>query len=217
MTDKIQLYTIASPNGRKASILLEELGLDYDAHKIDITSGKQFEDDFVKISPYSKVPAMVDPIGDNGQPLSIFESGAILLHFAEQTGQLMSQEPALRSETLQWLFFQVGGIAPVFGQFGHFHKHAKDKCLDPYPAERFTTETKRLLAVLDKRLEGRTYLVGEAYSIADISIFPWLGCLSWGYGATEFLELEKYKNLMAWYERCSSRPASIRGAKICPF
>jgi len=217
MNDKIQLYTIASPNGRKPAILFEELGLEYDAHKIDITKGEQFKDEFVSISPYAKVPAVIDPTGDDGRPLSIFESSAILLHFAEKTGKLISNNPALRSETQQWLFLQTGSIAPSFGQFGHFHKYAKDQCADPYPSTRFLNDTQRLLTILDNRLAERQYLVGDEYSIADIAIFPWIGCLSWGYDAAEFLNLKQYTHLMAWYEQCVNRPASILGAKVCPF
>jgi GST-like protein len=145
------------------------------------------------------------------------ESGAILLHLAEKTGKLLSKDARLRSETLQWLFFQVGGIGPMFGQFGHFYRYAKDNCDHPYPVERYAKETKRLLAVLDARLEGRTYLVGDEYSIADISIFPWVGCLDAFYQGSEILELEKFKNVNTWYKRCSERPASIKGSKVCGF
>jgi GST-like protein len=215
MTSKIQLYSLATPNGQKVSIALEELGLDYDAHTINIMKGDQFTDDFLKVNPNSKIPAIMDPAGADGEPLPIMESGAILLHLAEKTGKLLSKDARLRSETLQWLFFQMGGIGPMFGQFGHFYKYAKENCDHPYPVERYAKETKRLLTVLDKKLEGRTYLVGEEYSIADISIFPWVGCLDQFYKASEYLGLDSFKNVNAWYKRCSEKPASIKGAKVC--
>lgn len=217
MTNKIQLYSLATPNGQKVSIALEELGLDYDAHTINIMTGDQFTDEFLKVNPNSKIPAIVDPTGADGEPLSIMESGAILLHLAEKTGQLISKDPRLKSETIQWLFFQVGGIGPMFGQFGHFFKFAKETCTDPYPVERYAKETRRLLDVLEKRLEGRTYLVGEKYSIADISVFPWVGFLGQYYEANEILELDRFKNVNNWYKRCSERPASIKGSKVCGF
>jgi GST-like protein len=215
MTSKIQLYSLATPNGQKVSIALEELGLDYDAHTINIMKGDQFTDDFLKVNPNSKIPAIMDPAGADGGPLPIMESGAILLHLAEKTGKLLSKDARLRSETLQWLFFQMGGIGPMFGQFGHFYKYAKENCDHPYPVERYAKETKRLLTVLDKKLEGRTYLVGEEYSIADISIFPWIGCLDQFYKASEYLGLDSFKNVNGWYKRCSEKPASIKGAKVC--
>jgi GST-like protein len=217
MTNKIQLYSLATPNGQKVSIALEELGLDYDAHTINIMEGDQFTEDFLKVNPNSKIPTILDPNGANGEALPIMESGAILLHLAEKTGKLLSTDARLRSETLQWLFFQMGGVGPMFGQFGHFYKYAKDNCGHPYPVERYTKEAKRLLAVLDQRLEGRTYLVGEEYSIADIATFPWVGCLDQFYEASEILELDTFKNVSAWYKRCSERPASIKGAKVCGF
>jgi GST-like protein len=217
MTGKIQLYSLATPNGQKVSIALEELGLDYDAHTINIMEGDQFSDDFLKINPNSKIPAILDPDGADGDALPVMESGAILLYLAEKTGKLLSSDTRLRSETLQWLFFQMGGVGPMFGQFGHFYKYAKDNCDHPYPVERYTKETKRLLAVLEQRLEGRTYLVGDEYSIADIATFPWVGCLEQFYEATETLGLDQFKNVAAWYKRCSERPASIRGAKVCGF
>lgn len=215
MTTKIQLYSLATPNGQKVSIALEELGLEYDAHKINIMEGDQFSEDFLKVNPNSKIPALLDPTGADGDSLPIMESGAILLHLAEKTGKLLSKDARLRSETLQWLFFQMGGVGPMFGQFGHFYRYAKENCDHPYPVERYTKEAKRILAVIDKRLEGRKFLVGEEYSIADISIFPWVGCLDSFYEASEILELDTFKNVNAWYKRCSERPASIKGAKVC--
>jgi GST-like protein len=215
---KIQLYSLATPNGQKAGIILEELGLDYDAHTINIMNGDQFTPEFIKINPNSKIPAIVIPAAeDEGADLSIMESGAILLHLAEREGKLLSADPRLRSETIQWLFLQVGSIGPMFGQFGHFFKFAAEKCKDQYPVERYATETKRLLKVLDTRLEGRSYLVGDEYSIADISIFPWVSCLDKFYNASEKLALSDYKNVNRWLESCLSRPAVQKGMEVCAF
>lgn len=217
MSKPIHLYTVATPNGRKASIALEEMELPYKAHCVDIGSGEQFSKEYVKnVNPNSKIPAIIDPDGPNGEEHRVFESGAILMYLAEKSGKLLSNDPVKRSETIQWLFFQNAGVGPMFGQFGHFYKFGKDNCDHPYPVERYTKETKRLLAVLDAQLQGQDYLVDD-YSIADISTFPWVGCLDWGYEAKEYLGLIEYKNVMAWHERCAGRPASLKGAEVCGF
>jgi len=209
----IQLYSLATPNGQKASIALEELELPYEAHKVNILDNEQFSEQFIAVCPNSKIPAIVDP---DGEPLAIFESGAILLHLAEKTGKLMPSDPRKRSECLQWLFFQMAGVGPMFGQFGHFYKFAKERIL--YPTERYTNEACRLLGVMEKRLEGRDYLMDDEYTIADICTFPWVGCLDWGYGAREDLKLDAdFPNVVAWYARCTEKPASVRGAKVCGF
>ncbi len=206
---KIQLYSLATPNGQKVSVALEEMGIEYDAHTINIMNGDQFTPEFISINPNSKIPAIVD----NGH--AVFESGAILLYLAEKSGQFLSSDPILRSETLQWLFFQMGGIGPMFGQFGHFYKYAKDKCEHPYPVERYATESKRLLSVLDKQLDGRQFLVDEQYSIADMAIFPWVLCLDKFYNAKDYLELSNFKNINLWLTRILSREATNRGLGIC--
>jgi len=211
----VQLYSLATPNGQKASIALEEMGIPYDAHRIDIREGEQFSDEYIKINPNSKIPAIVDPIGPDGQPLTIMESGAILIYLADKSGKFLSDKARIRSETLQGLFFQVGHVGPMFGQFGHFYRFGKEKCDHPYPIERYSTETKRLLSVLDKRLEGRSFLVNDDYSIADIATFPWVGCLDSFYEAGEYLGLADFNNVQQWYERCTNRPAAQRGAKVC--
>lgn len=216
MSHPIHLYTLATPNGRKVSIALEELQLPYEAHCIDITQGEQFSDEFIQRNPNSKIPAIVDPAGPNGTEHRVFESGAILLYLAEKSGQLLATDPIKRSETLQWLFWQNAGVGPMFGQFGHFYKFATADCDHPYPLKRYTKETKRLLGVLEQRLADRDYLVDE-YSIADISTFPWVGCLDWGYGAREYLGLAAFPNVLAWHERCAARPAAVRGAAVCPL
>jgi len=211
----IQLYSLATPNGQKVSIALEEMNIPYDAHLINIMEDDQFTDEYIKISPNSKIPAMVDPDSPDGEPLTIMESGAILIYLAEKSGKFLSDNPRIRNETLQWLFFQVAHIGPMFGQFGHFYRYAKESCDHPYPVERYSKEAKRLLTVLDKRLDGQTFLVNDEYSIADIATFPWVGCLDQFYEAGEFLGLDEFKHLQQWYERCASRPAAIRGAKVC--
>lgn len=210
---RIQLYSLATPNGQKVSIALEEMEIPYDAHVVDITKGEQFSEEFIKINPNSKIPAIVDPTGTDGFPLAIMESGAILMYLAEKSQKFLSQEPRLRCETLQWLFFQVGGVGPMFGQFGHFHKYAPEKV--PYAMERYKKETQRLLSVLDKRLHGRTYLVGNEYSIADMATVPWVVCLDEFYEARELLELDKFENVTAWVERVLSRPKTAKGREVC--
>eukprot|EP01119_Soliformovum_irregulare_P010721 TRINITY_DN2645_c0_g1_i1.p2 TRINITY_DN2645_c0_g1~~TRINITY_DN2645_c0_g1_i1.p2 ORF type:complete len:244 (-),score=57.56 TRINITY_DN2645_c0_g1_i1:55-705(-) len=211
---KIQLYSLATPNGMKVAIALEELELPYDAHKIDIGKNEQFKPEFLAVSPNNKIPAITDPNGPDGKPLHLFESGAILLYLAEKTGKLLPKDPAKRVEAIQWLFWQMGGVGPMFGQFGHFYKYAPEKI--PYAIERYNKEVNRLLGVLEKQLEGQDYLVGE-YSIADIATFPWVRCIDFGYNAKDVIGLDKYKNVTAWVERCHSRPASQKGAKVTPF
>ncbi len=215
MSKKIQLYSLATPNGQKVSIALEEMGLAYDAHTINIMEGDQFTDEFIRINPNSKIPAIVDPDGPDGSPLAIMESGAILLYLAEKTGQFLPKDARLRSETLQWLFFQVGGIGPMFGQFGHFFKYATDKIDHPYPIERYSKEVKRLMGVLDKRLAGRKFLVGDDYTIADMSIVPWIVCLDQFYQAHDFLNLSQFKNVNAWATRSLDRPKTKAGTTVC--
>ncbi len=187
--ERMQLYSLATPNGQKVSIALEELGVPYEAHKVNILEGEQFTDEFKAICPNAKIPALVDPDGPDGRPLAIFESGAILLHLGEKTGKLLPTNPRQRSECVQWLFFQMANVGPMFGQFGHFYRFAKEKL--PYAIERYTNEARRLLGVLETRLVGREYLVDNEYTIADIATFPWVGCLDWGYNASDDLKLEE--------------------------
>ncbi|MCK5883726.1 MAG: glutathione S-transferase N-terminal domain-containing protein [Bacteriovoracaceae bacterium] len=213
---KIQLYSLATPNGQKISIALEEMGIPYDSHKINIMKGDQFSPEFISINPNSKIPAIVDPNGPDGKPISMMESGAILIYLAEKSGNFLSMDSRLKNETLQWMFFQMASIGPMFGQFGHFYKSAKENCDHPYPVERYSKEVKRLLGVLENRLEKNDYLVGE-YSIADMATFPWVNCLTEFYHAEDYLELEKYKNVNAWIDRCNERPAVKVGRKVCNF
>ncbi|WP_115719564.1 glutathione binding-like protein [Gallaecimonas mangrovi] len=214
--DRIQLYSLATPNGQKVSVALEEMALAYEAHTVNIGEDEQFEPEFLAINPNNKIPAIVDPNGPDGE-LKLFESGAILLYLAEKTGKLLPKEPAKRIECLQWVFFQMAGVGPMFGQFGHFYKYAADKCQHPYPVERYRNESRRLLGVIEQQLQGKRYLLGDHYSIADIAIFPWVGCLDWGYGARDVIGMGDFPTVMAWYERCMNRPASQKGFNVCAF
>lgn len=213
----IQLYSLATPNGVKASIALEEMGLNYEAHKINIMEGDQFSPEFIKINPNSKIPAIQDPNGPNGEAINIMESGAILIYLAQKTGKLLPNDPLQHSQVLQWLFFQVGHIGPMFGQFGHFLRFATEQCDHPYPVERYTKETKRLLEVLDKQLTGQDFIANNQYSIADIAIFPWVNCLTEFYKAGDILDMASFKNVNRWLSTCLSRPAVQKGMKVCGF
>jgi len=215
MASKIQLYSLATPNGQKISVALEEMGLEYDAHTINIMKNEQFTPEFIAINPNSKIPAIVDPNGPDGKPINVFESGAILLYLAEKTGKFLSHDPRLKWETIQWVFFQMGGVGPMFGQFGHFFKYGKDKCDHPYPVERYSTEAKRLLGVIEKRLEGRDFIIDDGYSIADMAIFPWVRCLEKGYAGGEKVGLKNFHRIVAWVDRCLARPKTAQGMTVC--
>ena len=212
--DRIQLYTLGTPNGVKASIALEELALPYEAHKVSFGTDDQMTPEFLSLNPNNKIPAMIDPDGPGGAPLPLFESGAILLYLADKTGRLVPRDGAARWECIQWLMFQMGGVGPMFGQFGHFFKFAADKVKDPYAVNRYTAETKRLLTVLDDRLNGRDFIMGDGFSIADIAIFPWVRVLGGFYGGGEVLGLAKFGNVTTYLERCHARPAVDRGLKV---
>jgi len=211
----MHLYSLATPNGQKVSVALEELALEYTPHTINILTGEQFTPAFIALNPNSKIPVLVDEDGPKCETVSIMESGAILLYLAEKTGQLLSSDPLVRLETIQWVFFQMASIGPMFGQFGHFYKYAGEKCTHPYPVERYTNEAKRLLQVLETRLDNRHWLVGGQYSIADIAIFPWVDCLGRFYKAEEQLALHTYPNVLAWLARCLERPAVQKGMTVC--
>lgn len=202
----IALYTWGTPNGRKISILLEELALPYAVHTIDITKDEQFDPDFLKISPNNKIPAVVDPEGPDGRPIGLFESGAILIYFAEKTGKLLSTDPRVRLETLQWLMWQMGGWGPMLGQAHHFRRFAPEKI--PYAIDRYTDETRRLYGVLDKRLAEGAYMAGD-YSIADIATFPWAARHEW-----QGIELADFPHLKRWYDAVAARPAVARGMAV---
>ncbi|TKT82517.1 glutathione binding-like protein [Aquamicrobium sp. LC103] len=213
---KLQLYSFPTPNGVKISIALEELGLPYEAHAVDIGKDESWTEDFLSLNPNGKIPAILDPNGPGGKPLPLFESGAILLYLAEKAGKLLPSDPALRYETIQWVFFQMGGIGPMFGQLGFFHKFAGSEFEDKRPRDRYAKESKRLLGVLEKRLESRQWIMGDEYTIADIAIFPWVRTLKVFYNAGELLGMDDFKSTMAWLDRCLERPAAQRGLSIPP-
>ncbi|MBT9613286.1 MAG: glutathione S-transferase N-terminal domain-containing protein [Burkholderiales bacterium] len=202
----IDLYTWSTPNGRKISILLEELGLPYRAHAIDITRGQEFTPEFLAINPNAKIPAIIDHEGPAGKPITLFESGAILIYLAEKRGQYLANDPRTRYLTLQWLMFQMGGVGPIFGQAHHFLKFAPQPV--PYAIERFTTETRRLYGVLEQRLSDAPYLA-DAYSIADIATYPWVARHEWH--SVNLVDFPKVKD---WFERISLRPAVAKGMVV---
>mmetsp|Transcript_12415 Transcript_12415/g.37878 ORF Transcript_12415/g.37878 Transcript_12415/m.37878 type:complete len:256 (+) Transcript_12415:246-1013(+) len=209
----LQLYSMGTPNGQKVTIMLEEIGAKYDAWMINIFKGEQFWSGFVELNPNSKIPAMVDRDGADGTEVTLFESGAILLYLAEKFNTLVPSDPVEKAQCMSYLFFQVGS-APFFGQFGHFWKYAPEKI--EYAIDRYKDETMRLLDVLDKRLDGREYLVGNQYTVADIAWFPWIRVFN-SYYKPESFGIKDYKNLSAWLERISERPAVEKGLKINGF
>ncbi len=213
--DRIQLYSLATPNGQKAGIVLEELELPYEAHKIDIMANDQFDDGYKRINPNSKIPSLIDPDGPDGKPHALMESGAILLYLAEKTGRLLPKSAAGRSEAIQWLFFQMASIGPMFGQFGHFYKFAKGKT-DQYGADRYAAETKRLLGVLNERLKGRQYLIGDELTIADIATVPWINSLDF-YEGKDRVDYSSFEHVEPYVQRFMARPAVQRGVKVCGF
>ncbi|MCP8897479.1 glutathione S-transferase C-terminal domain-containing protein [Shinella daejeonensis] len=213
--DVIQLYSLATPNGVKVSIALEELGLPYEAHYVDFGENEQKSPEFVSLNPNGRIPALIDPDGPGGKPIGLFESGAILIYLAEKTGKLLPADAAARYETLCWVMFQMGGVGPMFGQFGHFYKFAADKVANnSYPMERYRDETKRLLSVLEERLKDRRWIMGEEHTIADIALYPWVRGADVFYGGREVLDYAGFPAVMAWLERCLARPAAIRGLEV---
>ena len=203
----IDVYSWATPNGHKVHIMLEETGLEYRVHPIDIGAGDQFKPEFLAISPNNKIPAIVDSDGPGGHPLSLFESGAILIYLAEKTGQFLPTEPAARYATLQWLMFQMGGLGPMLGQTHHFRLYAPQQI--EYAVNRYTNEAKRLYGVMDKQLGKSAYLAGDEYTIADIAAFPWTR--SW---QNQGVELSDYPNAKRWHEAIAARPAVQRGVEV---
>lgn len=208
----LQLYSFPTPNGVKVSIALEELGLPYEAHTVKLNETTTPE--FLALNPNNKIPAIIDPDGPNGEPLALWESGAILIYLAEKTGKLLPTNPALRAQALQWLMFQMGGVGPMFGQFGYFSVFAGSEIEDPRPRQRYEDEARRLLAVLEGHLADRRYLVAEEYTIADIAIWPWIRAAKLFYKADKAFGYESLPNVMRWWEDCMNRPASERGLQI---
>ena len=212
--DRLQLYSLPTPNGVKVSIMLEEIGLPYEVHAINIGKNESHEPAFLSLNPNGKIPAIIDPDGPGGRPLGLFESGAILLYLGEKTGQLLPADPARRYETIQWVFFQMAFVGPMFGQVGYFYKFAGREIEDKRPLNRYRDEAKRLLGVLDTRLAGRQWIMDDEYTIADISLLGWVRNLIGFYGARDLVEYDTLSHVPAWLERCLARPAVQRGLQI---
>ncbi|PPE65001.1 glutathione S-transferase N-terminal domain-containing protein [Caldimonas caldifontis] len=212
--DRLQLYSLPTPNGVKVSIALEELGLPYEPHLVRFDTNDQLSPEFLSLNPNNKIPAIIDPNGPKGEPLALFESGAILFYLAEKTGRLLPADPAARYETLQWVMFQMGGIGPMFGQLGFFHKFAGKDYEDKRPRDRYVAESKRLLSVLDRRLDGREWIMGSDYTIADIATFPWVNNLIGFYGAGELVGFNEFANVNRVLQAFVARPAVQRGLTI---
>ena len=212
--DRIQLYSLPTPNGVKVSIMLEEIGLPYEPHTIDIGKNETWGPEFLSLNPNGKIPAMIDPDGPGGRPIGLFESGAILMYLAEKTGQLLPADPVLRYETIQWVFFQMAAVGPMFGQLGFFHKFAGREYEDKRPRDRYAAESKRLLGVLEARLDGRPWIMGTEFTIADISLLGWVRNLVGFYDAGALVDYASLVHVPAWLARCLARPAVERGLNI---
>ena len=212
--DRIQLYSLPTPNGVKASIMLEETGLPYEPHLVDFGSNDQMSPEFHSLNPNNKIPAIIDPAGPGGKPLTLFESGAILIYLAEKTGQFIPQDPAERHHTIQWLMWQMGGIGPMFGQLGFFNKFAGKDYEDKRPRDRYVAESKRLLGVLDERLENRAWIMSDQYSIADIAVFPWVRNLIGFYEAGDLVGIANFPNVTRVLAAFVARPAVVKGLTI---
>ncbi|HYP71168.1 MAG TPA: glutathione S-transferase N-terminal domain-containing protein [Variovorax sp.] len=212
--DRLQLYSLPTPNGVKVSIMLEETGLAYEPHLVDFGKNDQMSPEFLSLNPNNKIPAIIDPNGPDGRPLALFESGAILIYLADKTGKLMPKDEAARYETIQWLMFQMGGIGPMFGQLGFFNKFGGKDYEDKRPRDRYVAESKRLLAVLDQRLQGRNWVMGDEYTIADVAIFPWVRNLVGFYEAGDLVGFSEFANVKRSLDAFVARPAVARGLTI---
>jgi len=209
--DRIQLYSLTTPNGIKASVMLEETGLPYEPHLVRFDTNDQMSPEFLTLNPNNKIPAIIDPNGPDGRPLALFESGAILIYLADKTGKFIPQDAAGRYETIQWLMFQMGGIGPMFGQLGFFHKFAGKDFPDKRPRDRYVAEAKRLLAVIEGRLATRSWIMGDAYTIADIATFPWVRTLTGFYEANELVGMADFPNVTRALDAFVARPAVVKG------
>ena len=212
--ERLQLYSLPTPNGVKVSIALEEIGLPYEVHRVSFDTNDQMSPEFLSLNPNNKIPAILDPNGPDGKPLALFESGAILVYLADKTQQLMPVDTAGRYETLQWLMFQMGGIGPMFGQVGFFHKFAGKEYEDKRPRDRYVAESRRLLKVLDQRLDGRDWIMGDSYTIADIATLPWVNNLVGFYSAGDLVGYDDFKNVQRVLAQFKARPAVIAGLNI---
>jgi GST-like protein len=211
---KLQLFSLPTPNGVKVGIMLEETGLDYEPHRIDITANESHDPAFLALNPNGKIPAIYDPNGPGGRPLALFESGAILIYLAEKTNRFLSADPHTRYETIQWLMWQMGGVGPMFGQVGFFNKFAGKAYEDKRPLQRYATESARLLGVLDERLAGRDWVMGADYSIADISLLGWVRNLITFYEARELVGFDRFQHVRRWLDRGLARPGVQRGLQV---
>ena len=211
--DVIQLYSFPTPNGVKVSIMLEETGLAYEPHAVNIMKNETWGPEYLALNPNGKIPAIIDPNGPGGKPLELFESGAILIYLAEKSGQFLSSDAAKRYQTIQWVMFQMASIGPMFGQLGFFHKFAGAAYEDKRPRDRYAAESKRVLGVLETRLEGRDWIMDD-YSIADIATLGWVNNLIGFYGAGEIVDYASLRHVPAWLERGLARPAVQRGLNI---
>ena len=209
--DRLQLYSLPTPNGVKVSIALEETGLPYEPHLVRFDTNDQLSPEFLSLNPNNKIPAIIDPHGPEGTPLALWESGAILVYLASKSGQLLPRDTGARYETLQWLMFQMGGIGPMFGQLGFFHKFAGKDFEDKRPRDRYVNESKRLLAVLNQHLKGKRWIMGEQYTIADIATFPWVRNLVGFYGAGEIVGFQDFPEVQRVLDTFVARPAVQRG------
>ena len=212
--DRIQLYSLPTPNGVKASIMLEECGLAYEPHRVDFATNDQLTPEFISLNPNNKIPALIDPDGPGGQPLTLWESGAILIYLAEKTCKFLPQDAAARYHTIQWLMWQMGGVGPMMGQLGFFHKFAGKEYEDKRPRDRYVAESRRLLGVLDRHLEGKDWIMGSAYTIADIAVFPWVRNLIGFYEAGELVGYADFANVDRVLKTFVARPAVQRGLLI---
>ena len=214
--ERLQLYSLPTPNGVKVSIMLEETGLPYEPHRVAFDTNDQTSPEFLSLNPNNKIPAILDPDGPGGKPLALFESGAILVYLADKTGQLIPQDAAGRYRVLQWLMFQMGGVGPMFGQVGFFHKFAGKDYEDKRPRDRYVAESKRLLGVLDRQLKDNAWVAGDDYSIADIAIFPWVRNMGGFYDAADLVGLGDFSHLQRALDAFVQRPAVARGLQIPP-
>jgi len=212
--ERLQLYSLPTPNGVKVAILLEELDLPYEVHRVDFGQDDQHSPEFLSLSPNNKIPAILDPAGPTGEPLGLFESGAILLYLAEKTGRFLPADPALRYQAIQWLMFQMGGIGPMFGQLGFFTKFAGKEIEDQRPRDRYVAEARRLLGVLDNQLQGRPWILGDDYGIVDIATFPWIRALVEVYQADELVGFQDFREVRRALDAFLARPAVQRGLRI---
>jgi len=212
--DRLQLYSLPTPNGVKVAIMLEECELPYEAHAIDFGADDQHSAAFESLNPNGKIPAILDPDGPGGKPVALFESGAILLYLAEKTGKFLPADPVRRYQTIQWLMFQMGGVGPMFGQVGYFVKFAGKDIEDKRPRDRYVAEAKRLLGVMDRVLDGRAWFMGDDYTIADIATLGWVRGLVNFYEAGDLVEFDRFANVKAWLDRGLARPAVQRGLLI---